>query len=89
MNAPFGIINQNVPSKHISMMSSASTDDCKNDPLQWWDFPAEVMQKLKHMAYEALLVLRRVVLRLLASLTMSKQHKLLRRVFQFLLVREP
>jgi len=37
----------------------------------WWDIPAEVMQKLKHMAPEALLVLKRVVLRLLASLTMS------------------
>lgn len=56
------------------MMSSTSADERKNDPLQWWDIPAEVMQKLKHMAYEALLVLRRVVLRLLAHLTMSKQH---------------
>lgn len=37
----------------------------------WWDLPAEVMQKLKHMAYEALLVLRRVVLPLLAAMTMS------------------
>jgi len=55
-------------------MWSSSDDDCKNDLLQWWDIPAEVMQKLKHMAFEALLVLKRVVLRLLASLTMSKQH---------------
>ncbi|XP_024381374.1 uncharacterized protein [Physcomitrium patens] len=37
----------------------------------WWDLPAEVMQKLKHMAYETLLVVRRVILPLLASMTMS------------------
>ncbi|KAG0560923.1 hypothetical protein KC19_9G025000 [Ceratodon purpureus] len=36
----------------------------------WWDLPAEVMQKLKHMALDALLVLRRVVLPLLAAMTM-------------------
>ncbi|KAG0622636.1 hypothetical protein M758_3G112500 [Ceratodon purpureus] len=43
----------------------------------WWDFPAEVMQKLKHMAYEALLVLKRVTLPHLASMTMSDANDML------------
>jgi DEAD/DEAH box helicase domain-containing protein len=39
--------------------------------LQWWDIPADVMQKLNNLAYDALVVLRRVVLSLLPSMTMS------------------
>ncbi|KAH8962094.1 hypothetical protein BDL97_05G084600 [Sphagnum fallax] len=37
----------------------------------WWDIPADVMQKLNNLAYDALVVLRRVVLSLLPSMTMS------------------
>jgi hypothetical protein len=42
--------------------------------LQWWDIPADVMQKLNNLAYDALVVLRRVVLSLLPSMTMSMFH---------------
>jgi ATP-dependent helicase YprA (DUF1998 family) len=37
----------------------------------WWDIPADVMQKLNNLAYDALVVLRRVVLSLLPLMTMS------------------
>jgi hypothetical protein len=42
--------------------------------LQWWDIPADVMQKLNNLAYDALVVLRRVVLSFLPSMTMSMFH---------------